>query len=183
MKESVLKKARDMKAVNEISLKGEIVIFGSTEMAKFPFYELASKCRLENAVYNRSIEGMTVAEAGELLQDCVVALRPAKVFLALGEEDEGDPLAIGRYNAIVDQLHTALPRAELYLISLDGESEFAKRFNQNISEREERRIHVLRFARVNGSYLLQCKAKFKQLCCFFRRRSLSEADAFAMADL
>lgn len=66
MKENVRTQANAMKAINDFTMKGEIVIFGSTYMSRFPLYELMNKCMLENAVYNRSIEGLTVKAALEI---------------------------------------------------------------------------------------------------------------------
>ena len=87
MKTSVQEKANAYKGINEIALKGEIVIFGSSYMANFPFYELINKFHLDSAVYNRSIDGMTAAEAEELLRSCVLEIAPRKIFLQLGEAD------------------------------------------------------------------------------------------------
>ena len=52
MKEYVRAKANAMKKINDLTLPGEIVIFGSTYMSEFPIYELINKSNLENAVYN-----------------------------------------------------------------------------------------------------------------------------------
>ena len=60
MQEKVKIKANAFKNVNELALKNEIVIYGSTYMANFPFYELSKKIKLENAIYNRSIEDLTI---------------------------------------------------------------------------------------------------------------------------
>ena len=50
MKSEVLKKSEAHKVFNDIVLKNEIVIFGSTYMAEFPFYELEHKYLLSNAI-------------------------------------------------------------------------------------------------------------------------------------
>ena len=84
MRTEIQEKTAMFHAVNDITLRGEIVVFGSTFMANFPFYELSQKYMMTNAVYNRSIEGLTLAEAEEILQECVLEIKPGKVFLALG---------------------------------------------------------------------------------------------------
>ena len=53
MRENIRVKANAMKEINDISMRGEIVVFGSTYMAHFPLYELINRCTFENAVYNR----------------------------------------------------------------------------------------------------------------------------------
>ena len=85
MREYVKVKEKSFTALNDLALQDEIVVFGSTYMAGFPFYELINKCRLEHAVYNRSIEGMSVQEAEEVLNVAVLALHPRKVFLCFSD--------------------------------------------------------------------------------------------------
>ena len=83
MKESVKIAADAMVGLNDITLKGEIVVFGSTYMSKFPLYELINKSRLEYAVYNRSIAGLTVKEALEIVRDCIYTLTQLMNLLVL----------------------------------------------------------------------------------------------------
>ena len=94
MKESVKTTANAIIGLNDITLKGEIAIFGSTYMANFPLYEFINKCQLESAVYNRSIEGLTIEDALHIVEDCIIAIAPQKIFISLGEEDENNPNAI-----------------------------------------------------------------------------------------
>lgn len=185
MKENVLTKANAYKGINEISMKGEIVIFGSTYMAGFPFYELTNKCNLENAVYNRSIPDLTISEAKEILQDCVLSLKPCKVFLGLGEEDCGCPDAILKYTEIVNIIRKELPHAKLYLICLTDESAYANKFNENIISlcKKDKKINYIKFNTADFSAAIQYKEWFRQMSCFFRDNSLNMANAFAMANL
>ena len=90
MKENVRTTANAMKGLNDITLKGEIAVFGATYMSKFPLYEFINKYHFENAIYNRSIEGLTTSEALEIVQDCIISISPSKIFIALGEEDENN---------------------------------------------------------------------------------------------
>ena len=68
MNQSISEILQEIKSLNDITLKGEIVIFGSDYMADFPFYELINHYQIENAVYNRSIAGLTLADAAQALQ-------------------------------------------------------------------------------------------------------------------
>ena len=131
MKESVKIAADTMIGLNDITLKGEIVVFGSTYMSKFPLYELINKSRLEYAVYNRSIAGLTVKEALEIVRDCIIAIRPSKVFVALGEEDEKNKDAIKQYNEIVQKMRAEMPKCQIFLIELLGDGAYEKEFNEN----------------------------------------------------
>ena len=109
MRECILRKANEMKQLNDISMKGEIVMFGSTYMAGFPLYELANRCMLEHAIYNRSIEGLTVEEALTIAEDCIVDIKPSKLFLSLGEEDAESPDVLEAYTRLVSMLQKQLP--------------------------------------------------------------------------
>lgn len=183
MKESVLAKANAMKGVNDISLKGEIVVFGSTYLAGFPFYELINKCKIENAVYNRSIEGLTIDEASLIMHDLVVKLQPSKVFLALGEEDADNPAAIIKYSEIVRTLRSALPSCTVYLIGLEGDGDYVKKFNANASSLcDGKKVKYIKFVSGKATAAATFRARFKQMSCFFRNEPLNLTDAFAVAN-
>ncbi|MBQ9098677.1 MAG: hypothetical protein IJY50_04525 [Clostridia bacterium] len=184
MKEYVRAKADAMKKINDLALPGEIVIFGSTYMSEFPIYELINKCKLENAVYNRSIKGLTVKEAIEILDDCVVDIHPSKVFIALGEEDESDPDAVFAYGCLISTLRQKLPGAMIYLIGLTNEGLFAEGFNKNIlSLCDNKKVKYIDLVKKSASENALFKAQFKQLSCFFRTRSIAMSDVFSLASL
>ena len=177
MKENVKLSANAMMGINDLTLKGEIVIFGSTYMANFPLYELINKYHFENAIYNRSIAGLTIKEALELVEDCIISINPTKLFIALGEEDENNIDAIKQYNQIVKIIQSALPKCKIYLICLQGNTPYVQKFNANIlSLCDGKRIWDVRF--ISSS----CQAQFKQLSCFFRKEPLTMVEAFAMAN-
>lgn len=179
MKEQVKNKANAFRGVNELAMKGEIVVYGSTYMANFPFYELINKSRLENAVYNRSIAEMTIDEALQLLQVCVLDIKPGKVFIHLGEADFDRPDAVEKYTEIVRRIHAELPDTKVYLITVQDKK--AQKFNERILELSNRKnICGIRFS-VSDSY--DYKGRFKELSCYFRSKPLTFTDAFAVAGL
>lgn len=184
MKENVRARAAAMKEINAISMKGEIVIFGSTYMANFPLYEFINKCTFENAVYNRSIEGMTVSEALEVVNDCVINIRPRKIFLSLGEEDEGDPNVMSEYAQLISELHLRLPECDLYLIGLTGTGEYAENFNRDLmSLCGGKKAKYISFVTKPASPASLYRARFKQLSCFFRSHPLTSEEAFEIANI
>lgn len=157
-----------MKGLGDISLKGEILIFGSTYMPRFPLYELINGSQLECAVYNRSIEGVTLVEALEIMENCVLPMRPRKLFLALGEEDEKEPNAFDLYRAVVDQIRAALLDCTLFLIALQGDSAYVEMFNRRIASLcDEKHIRWLRFVSPSGSKAALYRARFKQMSGLF----------------
>lgn len=176
MREYVLKKAAAFRGINDLTMKGEIVIFGSTSMADFPFYDLINKSRLENAVYNRSISGLTIEEALEVLPDCVLAIKPKKVFLSLGEEDTLNAASMEQYAQLVRTIRTALPSTKLYLICLPEKNEKTAVFNDNLTKLcDNRNIFPIRFSAQNY------RQQFLELSCFFRNNPITFTEAFAVA--
>ena len=173
-----------MKKINDLTLPGEIVIFGSTYMSEFPIYELINKCKLENAVYNRSIKGLTVKEASEILDDCVVDIHPSKVFVALGEEDESDPNAIFEYTRLISTIRQKIPKAMIYLIGLTNASSFAESFNKSMrSLCDNKTVRYIELIKKSSSENALFKAQFKQLSCFFRTRPVTMSDVFSLTSL
>ena len=183
MKEAVLKKANAVKGLNEFALRGEIVIFGSTYMANFPFYELTKKSRLENAIYNRSIEGMTLAEAKELLEDCVFPLKPSKLFLAFGEEEaEETGTAIESYREIVQKTREKLPLSKIYLVCSDTSTQ--KDLNEALEQLcDGKWVRRITLPAQNPCKKMEYKQRFEMLSSFFRDGRITMSDAFAMAAL
>ncbi|MBR6559007.1 MAG: hypothetical protein IKT70_08375 [Clostridia bacterium] len=180
MKESVRAKANSMKKINDLTLPGEIVIFGSTYMAGFPIYELVNKCTFENAVYNRSINGLTIEEALEIADDCVINIRPSKIFLSLGEEDEYGTDTIENYAALVSKILFGLPGCELYIIGLTGNVPHAEVFNKSLMDIcDGKRVKYVSFITKNISETALYKIRFRQLSRFFRNSSMSLYDVFS----
>ena len=176
MIEYVRMQATTMQKINDLTLPGEIVIFGSTYMSNFPMYELVNKSMIESAVYNRSIRGLTVRDALEIVDECVISLRPGKIFVSLGEEDENTPNVISLYNRLIFLLRSALPECELYLIGLTGT--YTESFNQNLIHLcDGKKVRSIHFTTENITETELYKVRFKQLSCYFRRNSMTISDA------
>ncbi len=184
MKETVRKQAAVLEKINDLTLPGEIVLFGSTYMASFPIYELINRCKFENAVYNRSIKGLTVSEALDIVEGCVVKIKPHKLFVALGEEDEGELNAPEAYARLVSLFRARLPECELFLIGLTGQGQYVENFNQKIRELcDGRAVRYVDFGIAPTTGVAQYKARFMQLSRFFWNKPLTMGDAFALAEL
>ena len=184
MKESIRIRANAMREINDICMQGAIVVFGSTYMSKFPLYELINKCNFENAIYNRSIEGLTVSEALEIVKDCVINIFPSKIFISLGEEDQNDPNVVENYTRLVSYIRRYLPESSLYLIGLTGDSQYARDFNQSIMKLcENKKVKYIELVSKQVPDTVLYRARFKQLSCFFRSLPLNAGDVFAIADI
>lgn len=182
MKDAVLKKADAVKGLNEFALKGEIVIFGSTYMANFPFYELTKQSRLENAIYNRSIEGMTLAEAKELLDSCVFPLKPSKLFLAFDEESSQEAGAVRTYAEMIRKIREGLPYTKLYLVCTN--TPMKSELNEVLEQLcDGKRVVRVLMPAPNPCKKIEYKQRFEILSSFFRNGRITMGDAFAIASL
>jgi len=173
MREEIQEKLRIFRIYNDIALKNEIVIYGSTYTANFPFYEMAQQYRFSNAVYNRSIPGLTLAEAEESLDDCILPLHPSKVFLALGEQDLQTPDALQVYERILCRLCQKLPNTVIYVLSVPDSR--ADKFNKALAELCAGRVIFLSIGQETAQ---SCGSVFRRLVPFFRKHRISFAEAF-----
>ncbi len=184
MNNLIKEKLNTIKQINELALKGEIVIFGSTYMANFPFYELVNKAQLENAIYNRSLNGLTIEDAQKIVKEFVLDIKPSKIFIYLGEEDYTSIYAISNYNDIIKRIKQELPSTTLYLITLPEIDEKSKLFNQNIQNLcKNNKIIKINFNNNHLTKNREYKEKFNILLRFFRQRKITFSDAFKLKEL
>lgn len=179
MKTELKKKSDIYKVFNEFALKNEIVIFGSTFSAYFPFYEFVNKGPISNAIYNRSIEGLKLEDACELLHNCVICAQPSKVFLALGELDSSDIKSITVYENIINSLKSNLPSTEIHILSLPDDTKENQNYNNSLAEMC--RKYGLKYIHID--YSKNLASIYKQLSLFFRSNKISFCDAFKTATL
>jgi hypothetical protein len=125
-----------------------------------------------------------VREALEIVKECVVDIAPSKLFLSLGEEDEGNPLVAEEYARLVAMLRSRLPKCKLYLIGLIGSGAYAKEFNDHLRALcDGRSVQFIELVAKQASEAALYRARFKQMSCFFRDRPLTLNEAFAIAEL
>jgi len=182
MKDKLTEKAAEFSEINSIAVKGGIVVFGSSYMADFPLYELLDKCRLEHAVYNRSIKGLTLDKSFELIDVCAVDLAPHKLFLALGDHDYSDPNAADKYKKLIETLRLRLPDTQIFVTEIPKAD--AAHFNAEV----KKLCRTLGIAYIDldtsaaaksGRYI----AQFKRLSSRFHDTPPSMADAFAISSI
>lgn len=184
MRKEVLEKISQFQGYNDIALKNEIVIYGSTYTAEFPFYELAQKYVLSNAIYNRSIEELSLAEAEECLSDCVLDIKPKKVFLALGERDMNNPDAMETYKRILNKIKEKLPSVTIYILPVPvyQKDPTAVRFNEALEKLcQTSNVHFLNIHFYREKNKSSYGKVFKQLTCFFRNGNVTFSEAFQMS--
>ncbi len=132
---SELKKYTEL---NSISRHGGAVFFGSDYFAELPVSELANDFNIATPVYNRSMERLSITDIEDIIETCIVALHPGKVFLNLGETDiENDTMKledlVGKYEWLLYTLHRACS-AEIYIVSVISSHPGAAKLNAELKK-------------------------------------------------
>ena len=85
------KKIIDYAILNRKAEKNATVFFGADYLSDIPICELADTYLPDTLVYNRSLKGLDINTAQEVLDSLVCSLQPDKVFVCLGENDVKKP--------------------------------------------------------------------------------------------
>ena len=120
-REKQIKRER-FRRLNPYVKKGAVVFAGSSLMEQFPLYEFLQDDDLHCTLYNRGIGGFTTTELLEAMDECILELQPAHLFLNIGTNDLNGPdydraAMLGRYEGIVQQIRKKLPETKLYLLA------------------------------------------------------------------
>ena len=120
--ETQIKKYRKL---NEIALKGGVVIFGEGTDTEIPASELKHSFELEDPVYNRSFLALSLDDAIALYDECVAPLAPDTVLLHIGanEEDlfEQNQTAFEqKYIALIEHIKTLNKKCRIVVVSVEG---------------------------------------------------------------
>lgn len=126
--------------MNKLSESGGIVFFGSDYFSSLPFGELAKSFNMENNVYNRSVSEKKIEEICNMLDVCVLDLKPGKVFVNLGDSDikcgtDIDDF-ISNYEWILYTINTET-EADIYVVSVMSDSPSAKEINKRLKKLSE----------------------------------------------
>ncbi len=124
--------------LNKLAKEHSIVLFGSTRASAVPLNELMQDYGLSQTIYNRSIPGLTLANAEKHLDACVFNLKPEKLILCLGEEDlkkenNVDKL-IEQYRWLLYRIHTVVPETTMSVISVASSGKNAEKFNSALQK-------------------------------------------------
>ena len=108
--------------LNAFAKKGQIVFAGSSLMERFPLGELKQDLDIPQIIYNRGVGGFTTEEYYQVLEPCIFALRPSKLFLNIGTNDmaqEGFSVEKLRqnYTRILKKIRENIPDCQVYLMA------------------------------------------------------------------
>lgn len=97
---------------------GGIVCAGSSLMEFFPIERMAAEAGLDLNLHNRGVAGFVADELLACLDECVLALRPARLVINIGTNDLNDPattndVLVARYERILTAIERELPGIDI----------------------------------------------------------------------
>ncbi len=126
MKEIMVRTQRELvrnyRELNQTAVRGQTVLAGSSLMENFRVNELLMSRGCHKIVYNRGIGGMTVREYDQVLDVCVLDLKPSKLILNIGSNDlniPGDTVGnlMAGYRPLLERIQRNLPDCEITLLA------------------------------------------------------------------
>ena len=124
------------KEVNYMAPKGGIVFLGSDYFSSLPIQELATVFNINEPIFNRSVLGATAKSISAILNDCIYALQPCKIFLNFGEIEERANMNLSEFISDYEWLLYTLHKrtsAKIYVASVMSDSDLAKNMNKALS--------------------------------------------------
>lgn len=115
-------KVEKFREANKSVKAGQIVFAGSSLMEMFPISKLLEEHGDETIIYNRGIGGFVSRELLEVLDVCVLDLKPSAVFINIGTNDLSDssiPISerMENYDKIISRIEAAVPDVKIYLMA------------------------------------------------------------------
>lgn len=118
-KQETVAKYREL---NRQAQPGKIVCAGSSLMEMFPVNKLAEEAGCEKVIYNRGVSGFVTDELLEVMDVCILDLRPKRLFINIGTNDLSNPQVtisdlMTNYGKILNIVEEALPGIEIYMMA------------------------------------------------------------------
>ena len=118
-KQETVAKYREL---NRQAQPGKIVCAGSSLMEMFPVNTLAEEAGCEKVIYNRGVSGFVTDELLEVIDVCILDLKPKRLFINIGTNDLSDPRVtipdlMTNYGKILNIVEEALPGIEIYMMA------------------------------------------------------------------
>ncbi len=171
--ETIEERAQKYKVLNKLAVKGEAVVFGSDYLSDFPFYTLMQKRVSDYAVYNRSLESLTVKQAKSVVDDCLKYLAPSNILISFGENETANEEFLQDYDELIAKICKDYASAKVAVLQTVGsDDDFAAKVKE-IAEK-----NGAMFIAVNPNAKDDMEV-FAEMSSFFRRGKISFWDAFA----
>lgn len=108
--------------LNKLAEPNGIVIFGGSEDLNIPIGELRQAFSVTSKIYNRSMNNLSVKDAMEIYDKCVLPLSPETLLIHIGEDDieffaEDSTKFDETYRALISHIRKNHPKCRISLIS------------------------------------------------------------------
>lgn len=115
-------KVEQFREENKSVRSGQIVFTGSSLMEMFPINKLLEEHDDKTIIYNRGIGGFVSQELLNVIDVCVLDLKPSRVFINIGTNDLSDSSIsitelMNTYDDIITTIEEHLPTTEIYLMA------------------------------------------------------------------
>lgn len=115
-------KVERYRELNKSAKQGQIVFAGSSLMEMFPINKFLDENEINLTIYNRGIGGFVTTELMEVLDVCVLDLKPRRLFINIGTNDLSNasiPIEtlIENYDRIVTTIEQSIPDIEIYFMA------------------------------------------------------------------
>lgn len=126
---------QEYKRLNSIASKGGIVIFGANTDREIPVGELKESFNLDYSAYNRSFTDLTLDNAIELYDSCVLPLKPDTVMVHIGESKEySDDVSVFEQKYITLIKHIKAVDKDVRIVIVSVKDEETNRHLKNIAD-------------------------------------------------
>ena len=166
---TLLNDAKKYKDLNEYAEKNQVVVFGDKYLADFPFYDLMQGKITDYAVYNRSLNCLTLKDAAEVVEYCLYHLAPVAVLLHF-EGAPQDETFRSQYYSLIEKVRSVHKKCRIGLLDRAAQQNPAIENIARITKCEY--IHVPEDSDAKGA--------FRKMDAFFRGGKISFWDAFSI---
>ena len=123
----------NIKELNELSKKNQVVLLGGSGDREIPVTELARAFDFNFELYNRSAKNLTVKEAAAYFEENAASLKPEGIIIHLGEKDrasfQANPSVFDiNYLSLIEAVKKANRKCRIALVSIaenNNETSFA----------------------------------------------------------
>ena len=104
--------------LNSLANAGGTVIFGGTGDRAIPLGELKDTFELQGSFFNRSFDGLRIANAAELFDRCVAPLAPGDIYLHIGQNDLAENAAVfaQKYTELVKHIRSTDKKCGIVIV-------------------------------------------------------------------
>lgn len=165
----LLNEAKKYKDLNEYAEKNQVVVFGDKYLADFPFYDLMQGKITDYAVYNRSLNFLTLKDAAEVVEYCLYHLAPIAVLLHF-ENAPQDETFRNNYLSLIEKIRFVNKKCRIGILDCAPQQNRVVENLAGVAKCEY--IHVPEGRDV--------KSAFRKMDAFFRGGKISFWDAFSL---